>query len=89
MRAALYARVSTGEQTADNQLLELRRYAEARGWAATEFVDEGWSGAKERRPALDRLLAAAKRCQFDVLVVLHLDRLGRVLRRRAPDFRAD
>jgi DNA invertase Pin-like site-specific DNA recombinase len=54
LRAALYARVSTNDQTTDNQLLELRRYAEARGWTVTEYVDEGVSGAKESRPALDR-----------------------------------
>jgi hypothetical protein len=52
-RAAIYARVSTGDQTCENQLLELRRYCEARGWQATEYVDAGISGAKDRRPALD------------------------------------
>ena len=39
MRAAIYARVSTLEQNCDNQLIELRRYVEARGWTGTEFVD--------------------------------------------------
>ena len=81
MRAAIYARVSTVDQHCDNQLLELRRYCEARGWAiAREFVDHGVSGAKERRPALDDLVRDAKRRRFDVLVVWRLDRLGRNLR---------
>ena len=79
-RAALYARVSTTDQTTDNQLLELRTYAEARGWTATEYVDQGVSGAKESRPALDALLRDARRRRFDVLVVWRLDRLGRNLR---------
>jgi putative DNA-invertase from lambdoid prophage Rac len=79
-RAALYARVSTSDQHTDNQLLELRRYAEARGWSATEYVDAGVSGAKESRPALDRLLKDARRRRFDTLVVWRLDRLGRSLR---------
>jgi len=79
MKAALYARVSTTDQTADNQLIELRRYVEARGWQAVEYIDKGVSGAKERRPALDRMLAA-KRRQFDVLVAWRLDRLGRNLK---------
>jgi DNA invertase Pin-like site-specific DNA recombinase len=79
-RAALYARVSTHDQTSENQLLELRRYAEARGWTAREFVDEGVSGAKESRPALDALVKDARRRRFDVLVVWRLDRLGRNLR---------
>lgn len=80
MRAAIYARVSTAEQAVDNQLLELRRYVGARGWTATEYVDAGVSGAKDRRPALDQLLADAKRRRFDVLVCWRLDRLGRNLR---------
>ena len=84
MRAAVYARVSTTEQTCDNQLLELRRYCEARGWTiAREFVDTSVSGTKERRPALDDLVKDAKRRRFDVLVVWRLDRLGRNLRHRS------
>jgi DNA invertase Pin-like site-specific DNA recombinase len=80
MRCALYARVSTVDQQIDNQLLELRRYVEARGWSPTDYVDVGVSGAKDRRPALDRLVADAKRRKFDVLVVWRLDRLGRSLK---------
>ena len=81
MKAAIYARVSTADQTCENQLLELRRYIEARGWtAAVEYVDSGISGTKDRRPALDQLVADAKRRKFDVLVCWRLDRLGRNLR---------
>jgi DNA invertase Pin-like site-specific DNA recombinase len=79
-RAAIYARVSTSDQTCENQLLELRRYCEARGWQATEYVDSGISGAKDKRPALDGLLKDAKRRRLDVLVCWRLDRLGRNLR---------
>jgi DNA invertase Pin-like site-specific DNA recombinase len=80
MRAAIYARVSTLEQEPENQLAELRRYVDARGWTGTEFVDRGVSGAKDRRPALDALLKDAKHRRFDVLVCWRLDRLGRNLR---------
>ena len=81
MRCAIYARVSTFDQEPENQLAELRRYVEARGWpAAVEYVDHGVSGAKDRRPALDRLVADAKRRRFDVLVCWRLDRLGRNLK---------
>lgn len=80
LRAAVYARVSTIEQTAENQLAELRRFAALRGWSAHEYVDEGVSGAKDRRPALDELLRDAHRRCFDVLVRWRLDRLGRSLR---------
>jgi DNA invertase Pin-like site-specific DNA recombinase len=80
MRAALYARVSAAGQTCDNQLLELRRYALARGWEGQEFIDQGVSGAKESRPALDELLLAVRRRKVDVVVCWSLDRMGRSLR---------
>jgi 4-hydroxyphenylacetate 3-monooxygenase len=80
MRAGIYARVSTLEQDCNNQLFEIRRYIEARGWTAVEYVDRGVSGAKDKRPALDALLKDAKRRRFDVLVCWRLDRLGRNLR---------
>ena len=81
MRAGIYARVSTTDQTCDNQLLEIRRYVEARGWTIqAEYVDQGVSGAKDKRPALDQVVADAKRRRFDVLVCWRLDRLGRNLR---------
>jgi DNA invertase Pin-like site-specific DNA recombinase len=79
-RAAVYARVSTFDQEPENQLAEIRRYIAARGWSAEEYVDRGISGAKDRRPALDRLLIDARRRRFDVVVVWRLDRLGRNLR---------
>jgi DNA invertase Pin-like site-specific DNA recombinase len=80
MRAALYGRVSTFDQEPENQLVELRRYVQARGWTAVEHVDRGVCGAKDRRPALDALLKDARRRRFDVVVVWRLDRLGRNLR---------
>src|SRR5687768_2540340 len=79
-RAAVYARCSTLDQEPENQLQELRRYCQARGWTGAEYVDHGVSGAKDRRPALDKLLADARRRRFDVLVCWRLDRLGRNLR---------
>jgi DNA invertase Pin-like site-specific DNA recombinase len=69
MKAAIYARVSTFDQEPENQLAELRRYVDARGWPATAYVDKGVSGAKDRRPALDAHVADARRRRFDVLVV--------------------
>jgi DNA invertase Pin-like site-specific DNA recombinase len=80
LRAALYLRVSTVGQDPTNQAIELRGYCAARGWAATEYTDAGVSGATEKRPALDRLVADARRRKLDVVVVWSLDRLGRSLR---------
>jgi DNA invertase Pin-like site-specific DNA recombinase len=80
VRAAIYARVSTLDQEPENQLQELRRYVQARGWTAVEYVDWGVSGAKDRRAALDTLVKDARRRRFDVLICWRLDRLGRNLR---------
>ena len=80
IRVAVYARVSTLDQEPENQLAELRRYVEVRGWTGTEYVDRGVSGAKDRRPALDRLVTDATRRRFDVLICWRLDRLGRSLK---------
>jgi len=74
-RVALYARVSTGGQTAENQLLALRAFAGARGWAATEYTDQGVSGAREKRPAL--MLAAVRARKVGVVACVKLDRLAR------------
>ncbi len=81
-QVAIYARVSTGEQTPDNQLQELRRVAGRLGWrVAEEYVDHGISGAKgrDRRPAYDRLCAAIVRREMDVVMAWSVDRLGRSL----------
>ncbi len=80
MRAAVYARVSTAGHGQDPnvQLREISEYCQRRGWAvAGEYVDVGISGAKEKRPELDRLLADAHRRKFDAVVVWKFDRFAR------------
>lgn len=78
MTACLYARVSTTGQDPEVQLEALRTHATQRGWQVVEeFVDRGVSGAKERRPALDRLLKAAWAGHFQVVLVWRFDRFAR------------
>ena len=81
-RVAIYARVSTNNgQNPEMQLAELRAYCEKRGWDIEgEFVDVGVSGAKERRPALDRLLVLCRKRQVDAVIVYRYDRFARSLR---------
>ena len=80
-RVAIYARVSTTDQTCDNQLRDLRDYCRARGWSdMREFIDTGISGTKERRPALDKMMAEVNARRVDVVVVAAFDRLGRSVR---------
>ena len=78
MRIALYARVSTTDQSCEMQLQELRHYAAQRGWQVFgEYVDTGWSGAGASRPELDRLMQDARTRRFDAVLVWKLDRWGR------------
>jgi DNA invertase Pin-like site-specific DNA recombinase len=79
-RAALYMRVSTKGhgQTTDIQALALREYAERRGFEVVgEYRDEGISGSKDSRPALDRLMKDARARKFDVVIVARFDRFAR------------
>jgi putative DNA-invertase from lambdoid prophage Rac len=78
MRWALYARVSTTDQSCEMQLRELREYIARRGWQnGGEYIDTGFSGAKASRPALDRLMADAAQRKFGCVAVWKIDRFGR------------
>ncbi|WP_394886809.1 recombinase family protein [Mesorhizobium sp. AaZ16] len=81
-RAALYLRVSTKDQTTDNQRIELEQVAQAKGWRiAAIYEDDGISGAegRDKRPAYDQMLKDAVRARFDVLLSWDVSRLGRSL----------
>lgn len=81
MKIALYCRVSTPEQSVEMQRADLRRYCAERGLhVRQEYCDEGISGAIDRRPALDALMAAARKRQFDVVLVWRFDRFARSTR---------
>ena len=80
LRVAVYARVSTigNGQSPEMQLRELREHCERRGWQIScEYVDEGISGSKEKRPRLDSLMADAHRRKFDAVIVWRFDRFAR------------
>jgi DNA invertase Pin-like site-specific DNA recombinase len=78
-RAALYARVSTAAgQSPQMQIDCLREYAQRRGLEIIEeYIDNGISGTKDRRPALDRLMDASRRRQHDMVLVYRFDRMAR------------
>jgi len=83
IRAALYARISTLNRGQDPevQLRELRDYCQRRGFTIThEYVDKGISGSREKRPALDRLMADCRKRLVDAVVVYRYDRFARSLR---------
>jgi DNA invertase Pin-like site-specific DNA recombinase len=77
-RVAIYARVSTKDQSCDMQLRDLRAYCAARGSGqVTEYIDVGQSGAKDSRPELNRLMEDARKRKLDLLLVWRFDRLAR------------
>jgi len=79
-RVAIYLRVSTAEQTTDNQRRELEAVAQRAGWEVVQvFEDKGVSGTKGRdqRPAYDAMLKAVTRREVDMVVAWSVDRLGR------------
>jgi DNA invertase Pin-like site-specific DNA recombinase len=78
MRIAIYARVSTREQSCEMQLRDLRTYCAARGFEpAREYIDVGQSGTKESRPELSKLMEDARKRRFDAIVVWRFDRFAR------------
>lgn len=81
LRAALYLRCSTADQTTANQLPQLHNYVQFHGWEIAEiYTDEDQSGKKTSRPQFDRMMADAREKKFDVVVVVKLDRLGRSMK---------
>jgi DNA invertase Pin-like site-specific DNA recombinase len=78
MIVAIYARVSTSDQSCDMQLYALREYVARQGWQVfQEYVDTGFSGAAASRPRLDQLLRDARLQKFEGVLVWKLDRWGR------------
>jgi DNA invertase Pin-like site-specific DNA recombinase len=81
-RVAIYGRVSTTEQTSDNQINFLQEIVDRNGWELVQtYVDEGISGTKgrDKRPEFDRLCKDMTRRKFNRILVWDISRLGRSL----------
>lgn len=77
-RVCLYVRVSRLEQSVERQLVELRELCENHKYIIVgEYIDEGISGGKKSRPALDQMLKDVMSRKFEMVVTLELSRLGR------------
>jgi len=82
-KVALYCRVSTLDQTIDNQLIELRDHCSKMGWEVVkEYADEGLSGtlSRDKRPVLNSLIKDAYRKRFDSVVCWDISRIGRSMK---------
>ena len=79
-KAALYCRVSTGDQHLETQLLDLREMAKQRGYEIAQEYTDVISGNKAKRPGLDQLMADARRHRFDIVLVAAFDRIARNVR---------
>lgn len=78
MKAALYTRVSTNDQSVEMQSSDLKRYCDQRGFEIfKEYCDQGVSGVKDKRHGLDELMADARKRKFDVVLVWRFDRFAR------------
>jgi DNA invertase Pin-like site-specific DNA recombinase len=78
MKVALYTRVSTQDQSTDLQTSDLRRYCEQRGLEIyKEYCDQGISGTKEQRPALNELMEDARKRKFGAVLCWRFDRFTR------------
>lgn len=76
MKVAIYARVSTEDQTTEQQIIPCIKRCDVEGWEYTVY-EEKISGAKETRPNLDLMLQAMRKKKFDIIMVYKIDRLGR------------
>ena len=82
-RVVIYARVSTLDQTVDNQLIELRDHCSKMGWEIVkEYVDEGLSGtlSREKRPSFNAMIKDGFRKKFDTVVCWDISRIGRSMK---------
>ena len=82
-KVTIYCRVSTLDQTVDNQLIELRDHCSKMGWEiAKEYADEGLSGtlSRDKRPAFNEMIKDAYRKRFDLVVCWDISRLGRSMK---------
>ena len=88
MRCVIYSRVSTEEQTTDNQLRQLREYADRQGWNIIEEIQDIASGGKsaEERQGLKKVFAMARQRKFDVLLFWSLDRFSREGSRKTLEY---
>ena len=78
MKVAIYTRVSTNDQSVQMQSSDLKRYCDQRGFQVyKEYCDQGISGVKDKRPALDELMDDAKKRRFDAVLCWRFDRFAR------------
>lgn len=81
-RVVIYGRVSTSDQTSENQILKLKEVIEINGWNEVDvYIDEGISGSKgrDKRPEFDRMCKDMVRRKFNRILVWDVSRLGRSL----------
>ena len=79
-RVAIYARVSTKDQSTEGQVAQLTAYCQARGWTdVAVFRDDGISGVRDNRPELDKLRERMLHGEFSAVIASKMDRLGRSL----------
>lgn len=81
MKVALYARVSSSDQRTDTQIIPLQDYCKRMGYEIIEeYIDNGFSGKDDKRPAFEKLLSDMRNGRFESIICYKLDRIGRSLK---------
>jgi len=81
MRVAIYARVSSDDQTTETQLIPLREYCQRMGFKEVmEYIDDGFSGKDTKRPNFEALLSDIRQGKISKVICYKLDRIGRSLK---------
>lgn len=86
MKCIIYTRVSTEDQTALNQIEQLKAYAFKESWEILDIVTDVCSGDKADRIGLKRIFEKANQRKFDVLLFWSLDRLSREGSRKTLEY---
>jgi len=77
-RVAIYGRISTSDQCIETQLQAIRQYCKNQEWEVVkEYLDEGISGSKDSRPALNELKEDCRKGKIKGVIVYKFDRLAR------------
>lgn len=79
-RVGVYARVSCTDQNVETQLVALREHCQRMEYEVTEYVDSGYSGKSDKRPAFEKMLADMRAGKLEAIACYKLDRIGRSLK---------
>jgi DNA invertase Pin-like site-specific DNA recombinase len=79
MIVALYARVSTDDQSMDQQEIMMREYCRRNNYEIYDIYKDVYTGSSDKRPDFNRMLDDMRAFKFELIIVTKIDRIGRSL----------